>query len=95
MKESRDKSLSVRVRDRDEGRKSKENGVSSSSKSKDEGPSPGSKRRRSESPMSPTDSRGKRETDNTSEELKLREALLRDKIKRSRKNDVNQSSSET
>lgn len=69
MKESRDKGLSIRVRDRDEGRKSKENGVSSLSKSKDEGPSPGSKRRRSESPMSPIDSRGKRETDNTSEEV--------------------------
>ena len=63
--------MSVRIRDKDEGRKLKENGASSSSKRKDEGPSPGSKRRRSESPKSPTGSRGRRETENTSDEVSL------------------------
>ena len=70
MKESsKDKDLPVRVRDKDEGRKSKENGASSSSKGKDEGPSPGSKRRRSESPKSPIESRDKLEVENTSEQV--------------------------
>ena len=66
MKEARGKDLEVRVKDKDEGRRPKENG---SSVTVDQGPSLGSKRRRSESPQSPTESRARREIEHSSEEV--------------------------
>ena len=68
MKETKGKDLEVRVKDKDEGRRPKENG---SSVTKDHGSSLGSKRRRSESSQSPTESRARREIEHSTEEVGL------------------------